>query len=195
MFEVTINGIYTIPELTDDFVKEKLSDYASTVDELKAYIEDTLAESNKKTYVWDYVKENSEIESYPEDYFQNEISIYEYELENQYNYYSDYYASAYGQSLWNSIYEFYEVEESEYADMIKEYAEKSTRQCMIAQAIAEDAGIEVTEADVMDYITGIGYDSSSYDSIVEKYGKGYVYQNALSGMIEKKLIEGATVNK
>lgn len=195
VFEVTINGIYTAPELTDDFVKENLSEYASTVDGLRTYIEESLAENNKQTYIWDYLKENSEVKSYPEEYFQNEISIYEYELENQYNYYNEYYYSAYGQYLWNSIYEFYEIDESEYSDMINDYAENSTKQCMIVQAIAEDAGIEVTDDDVMDYLTGLGYDSSSYDSIVAKYGKGYVCQNTLYSMIEKKLIEEATVNK
>lgn len=195
VFEVTINGIYTIPELTDDFVKENLSDYASTADGLKAYIEESLAENNKKTYIWDYVKENSEVKSYPEEYFQNEYSIYEYELENQYNYYDQYYYSAYGQHLWNDIYEFYEVEESEYGDMVNDYAENSVKQSMIIQAIAEDAGIEVTDDDTMDYITGLGYDSSSYDSIITKYGKGYVCQNTLYSMIENKLIEEATVKK
>lgn len=38
VFEVEINGIYNIPELTDAFVKENLSEYAMTADGYKEYL-------------------------------------------------------------------------------------------------------------------------------------------------------------
>ena len=42
-FLVTINGISELPELTDEFVKENLSEYAQTVDEYRQYLRDTIS--------------------------------------------------------------------------------------------------------------------------------------------------------
>ena len=194
-FEVVINGIYIKPELTDEFVKENLSDYADSVDAYKEYLENALAESNKSTYVWNYVVENSEVSGYPEDYYNNELEIYKTELENQYNYYDQYYYASTGSHVWNSIYEFYDVDETEFDGLVKKYAEDGVKQNLVVQAIADDMKLEVTQDDLLDYLTGIGYESSSYDSIVQKYGQGYIYQNVLVNMVKKSIVESAKVNK
>lgn len=195
VFEVTINGIYTTPELTDAFVQENLSTFASTADGYWQYIEEALAENNKLTYVWNYVSENSVVTEYPEDYYQNELEVYALEMENQYNYYNEYYYAMMGQYMWNNVYEFFEVDEAGYEDLVKDYAENGTKQMLIVQAIAEDTGIEATEDDLLTYLTEIGYDSSSFESIAEKYGEGYIYQQALYTLVEDVLLENTTVNK
>lgn len=195
VFEVTINGIYITPELTDEFVQENLSAYASTADGYREYIETALADNNKVAYVWDYVNNNSEVTEYPEDYYKNELEVYALEMENQYNYYNEYYYAMMGQYMWDSVYAFYEVDEAGYDELVKSYAENGTKQALIVQAIAEDAGLEVTEDDLLNYLTEIGYSSSSYESIAEKYGEGYIYHQALYTIIEDVLLENTTVNK
>ncbi len=195
VFEVTINGIYTTPEFTDEFVQTNLSDFASTADEYRQYIEDALAENNKVNYVWNYVVENSAVNEYPQDYFNNELEVYDLEMENQYNYYNEYYYAMTGQYMWDDKYAFYEVDEAGYEDMVKDYAEKGTKQALITQAIAEDGNTEVTEDDLLTYLTGIGYDSASYETIAEKYGEGYIYQQALYTLVEDMLLENTKVNK
>ncbi len=195
VFEVVINGIYVTPEFNDEFVKTNLSSYASTADEYRAYIESALADNNKVTYLWDYVNKNSVVTEYPEEYLQNEYEVYTLEMQSQYEYYNNYYYSMMGQYMWNNIYEFYEVEEAGYDDLVKKNAEDSTKQSLIIQAIAEDAGIEATEEDMLAYLTEIGYSSSSYETIAEKYGQGYIYQQTLYSMVEDLLLENSTVNK
>ena len=53
VFSVTLNGIYAKPEFTDEFVQEKLSDYASTAEEYRKYLKDT----NYKNNLLKFVKE------------------------------------------------------------------------------------------------------------------------------------------
>lgn len=195
VFEVTINGIYTIPELTDDFVQENLSMYAATAEEYREYVEATLADNNKITYVWNYVNNNSVVTGYPGDYYQNELEVYEAEMVEQYNYYNEYYNTMMGQYMWDSVYEFYEVDEAGYDELIRNYAETGTKQALIVQAIAEETGTEVTEDDLLDFLAEIGYSSSSYESIAEKYGEGYINYQALYTVIEDILIENTVVNK
>ena len=40
VFAVTLIGVYVKPEFTDEFVAEKLSEYASTIDEYRQYLQD-----------------------------------------------------------------------------------------------------------------------------------------------------------
>ncbi|MBQ9885993.1 MAG: FKBP-type peptidyl-prolyl cis-trans isomerase [Lachnospiraceae bacterium] len=196
VFEVVINGIYATPELTDEFVQKNLSQFASTADEYKAYVEDVLADSSKSEYVWNLMKEKSEVKEFPKEFFDNELEIYKNEFENQFNYYDQYYASMYGQHMWDNIYQFFEVEdEAGYNDLLVKTTEDVTKQALIVQAIAENENIKVSTDDYLDYITKIGYDSSSMDTIVENYGKGYVYRTVLYDKIQKYVIENAKVNK
>src|SRR5699024_3033625 len=92
VFSTTINHIVEqeVPELTDDFVKENLSETNgwNTVTEMKDGIRANLRENNIYTGVWDYLMENCEITEVPE-------AVSEYQKESMLNQYRSY-ASMYG---------------------------------------------------------------------------------------------------
>ena len=67
-FAVTINGIKELPELTDAFVKENLSEHAQTVEEYKQYLKDTNYESKISEAISKYITDNTSADKYPGDY-------------------------------------------------------------------------------------------------------------------------------
>ena len=68
VFAVTIKGIYEAPELTDEYVKGKHSDVASTVEEYRKYVEETIYKSNLEQFAEDYVRDASKV-TVPKNYY------------------------------------------------------------------------------------------------------------------------------
>ena len=144
-------------EITDEIVKESMSDTADTVEayraELKKQINDTKKESARKeeeTRVWEKVMDNSEVKEYPKDRLkevkQNLIDLYEsYALQEN-------------------------MEYEEYMKAIKledkdldEAAKASLKQELVADVIAEKYGLKPSEQD--------------FQKALEKYAEEYKFTN------------------
>lgn len=144
-------------QITDEIVKESMSDTADTVEgyraELKKQINDTKKESARKeeeTRVWETVMDNSEVKEYPKDRLkevkQNLIDLYEsYALQEN-------------------------MEYEEYMKAIKledkdldEAAKASLKQELVADVIAEKYGLKPSEQD--------------FQKALEKYAEEYKFTN------------------
>lgn len=144
-------------QITDEIVKESMSDTADTVEayraELKKQINDTKKESARKeeeTRVWEKVMDNSEVKEYPKDRLkevkQNLIDLYEsYALQEN-------------------------MEYEEYMKAIKledkdldEAAKASLKQELVADVIAEKYGLKPSEQD--------------FQKALEKYAEEYKFTN------------------
>ncbi len=144
-------------QITDEIVKESMSDTADTVEayraELKKQINDTKKESARKeeeTRVWEKVMDNSEVKEYPKDRLkevkQNLIDLYEsYALQEN-------------------------MEYKEYMKAIKledkdldEAAKASLKQELVADVIAGKYGLKPSEQD--------------FQKALEKYAEEYKFTN------------------
>lgn len=144
-------------QITDEIVKESMSDTADTVEayraELKKQINDTKKESARKeeeTRVWETVMDNSEVKEYPKDRLkevkQNLIDLYEsYALQEN-------------------------MEYEEYMKAIKledkdldEAAKASLKQELVADVIAGKYGLKPSEQD--------------FQKALEKYAEEYKFTN------------------
>ncbi len=144
-------------QITDEIVKESMSDTADTVEayraELKKQINDTKKESARKeeeTRVWEKVMDNSEVKEYPKDRLkevkQNLIDLYEsYALQEN-------------------------MEYEEYMKAIKledkdldEAAKASLKQELVADVIAGKYGLKPSEQD--------------FQKALEKYAEEYKFTN------------------
>jgi trigger factor len=169
-FAITINYIVetTLPELTDEFVLQNLSsDYGwSTVTEMETGIKSDLQSLAIVNYVQEYIVENTNTISLPEP-------LLEYQENSMLYYYQDY-ASYYGMELEEFLSAYVgvatidELLEVNSANMIE-----AANFYLIIQAIAEDAGISVSDEDVAAYFKNYaGLDD--YSDYEENYGMPYL---------------------
>lgn len=176
-FKVKINGIYDIPEFTDAFVKENLSDYATTVEDYKKYLKESKYESNLTTYLEKHLTENSTVVTYPEEYVKQMKSIIKYQDQTYYEALNQYYLDNLGYQAFKSFAEYTKMSEAKYDKSIVEQAQEQVKNALVYQAILEKEGVSVTEADYLTYLESQGKTKEDYEKDVETYGKGFVLQN------------------
>jgi trigger factor len=189
VFAVVINGIYELPEFTEAFVKENLSEYASTVEEYREYLKDSHYEDNLTTWLDDYLLENSSVTSYPEDYFNHLKSIKKYEDQSTYESMNELYASM-GYGSYSSFEEYVGMSESKYDDGLTEGVQDQAKKTLIYQAISELEGVTATAEEFSTYLPE---ESDDYDKQVEQYGQGYVMQKILNAKILELLKDNVSV--
>ena len=170
VFKITIHHIVevTVPELDDAFVADKLSDVYgwTTADEMRNALRSDLRSIAVESFLSDYLVEQTTVNSIPE-------VLMSYQEQLMINYYLDY-ADQYDISFDELLTDLLELETVE--DIYEENRVHNTRNAslsLIVQAIAEDAGITVSEADVGQYFKrymGID-DYSEYTTI---YGLPYL---------------------
>lgn len=178
VFTVTINSVSS--ELTDEFVANNLkTEYGvSTVEELKAYVEDQMRLSNIFELVWtDFIagcvvnvseeEVNSLIDSgvtYYESYL---ASLTETSLED--------YLEEQGSSL------------DEFKAVLKEEAIVSIKEQIVVEAIAEAEKIEVSDEEYQEevnyYVETYGYESA------EAFEEDYAKEDVIANVLYYKVVE------
>lgn len=179
VFEVTVNCVYTLPEFTDEFVKENLADYASTVDEYKQYLKDTNYNQKLESWISTYITDNVKVTTVPQDYFSHLKSLQKYVDQANFEYYSSLYSSL------TSFESYVGMSESKYDKSLDTSVLKTLTANLYYQAIAEAEGISVTIDDYKAYLLEEGQTEEDFTSMVETYGEKYLIQN----MIAKEAID------
>lgn len=187
VFEVTVNGIYTNPEFTDEFVAENLSEYASTTDEYKTYLKETKERSNLETAVATKLGETVTANSYDEDHMKYLKSISKYEQETYYESYNQMYYSMMGSYPYSSFQEYTGMTSSEFEGYLTDLAQARFALVMTYQYIFTDAGLTITDADYQAKVEELGETSE------ETYGKPYLMQMVLQDKVIDHLADIATI--
>jgi trigger factor len=194
-FNITINGVYEKAKFDDAFVETNLSDKALTADAyIKKYIEDQYELALEK-YVQDYVKNNAVVNSYPENYVKILMGITKATDEGNYVAANNYNQSSYGVDMYSSFNEYTGMDDKEYMANLRVQAEGMADNALLIQAVMEEKGLSVSTADVNELIESYGVDSTYYNTLVNTYGKGYLYQSAMSYTVTNYLKENITVVK
>ena len=191
VFKVVINGIYSIPEFTDEFVLANLADYASTTDEYRTYLKDTNYASNLNTKLETYMTENSTVSSYPDDYIDYLKSIQKYQDQTSYEYMNSLYSQM-GYDGYASFEEYVGTTEEEYDAGLEATVQVTAKINLIFQAIAESEGITATTDDYFDYFKTST--TEDYDSLIATYGENYVVQLILNQKVREYLVSVATIS-
>ena len=175
-FAVTVNGINELPELTDEFVKENLSDYAQTVDEYKEYLRSSNIKDNTANAVSQYITDNISAEKYPEAYLKHLKALQMTLNEEEFNYMAQMY-SAYGMAFdYASAMEYKGATTTEeYEKVLEEDAQKTCLDNMAYQDLAAQAGITVTEEDYNAFATANGVT----EEMETEYGKPFIIQQLI----------------
>jgi trigger factor len=174
-FTITVNyiaGHYTIPELTDEFIKEKTG--YETVEIYKNFLRETLQaemdsehEMSKFQKMWQAVLDNAEEVELPESqvmfYYTSERSYYET------------YAAQYGYT-YEEFLEAVGVDDNYIVDMMKDRVKEE----IVFYSIVKAENIEVTQEDyangIIEYAASQGISESE---LVEQYGEDYIRECVL----------------
>lgn len=191
VFNITVNGIYEKGDFTDEFVAENLKAYATTVDEYKKYVEDKAYEERVKTYVSNYIDENSTLSKYPQKYLNQLKALKMYSDQSSYEYMNQMYTQMYGYGFTN-FREYIGMNDEDYAVSVDESAKDSELTILALQAIAEKENITVNDDEIKAFVERV-YGEGSYDSTLESYGKPYLAQTALQDKVGEFLVNNATV--
>ena len=184
VFDCTINGIYIAPEFTDEFVAENLSDKASTVEEYKQYLKDTNFDSNVKSWIEDYINDNTTAVSYPKKYLKILKSLQKYTAMQSFEYMNQIYAQMYG-SGYNDFYEYEGKTEEEYDKSLTETCQETEKTLLAYQAIMEKEGIKFTIDDYKAHLVETDGNDDGYADQNKEYGDPYLIQT----MYKDKAIE------
>nr|WP_296191534.1 trigger factor [uncultured Anaerobutyricum sp.] len=182
VFETKINYIEEEQKLTDEFVKENLSSIHgySTVKEMKKAIKDELYTSKKGDYIWNYMIEKSKFNEIPDDLINDRIDVLVDGLKSQLKS-SDYslkdYLSAYGIE-----------DEAALRDQYKSSCESTVKVFLIADVIAAEKKIAVTDDDIKEY-----FNTDSTAQYEKQYGKAYINRIVLNNLVLKAIEKTATI--
>lgn len=124
-------------------------------------------------YLKDYLTDSCEITELRDDFIAQQTDIMEYELKQEYEFERAVKELSYGTS-YDTIYDYYGVEEDEYEDYVSQQGVKSAALAVIVQAIAEEEKIIVTHGDVEKYLDRQKMEQD-YDELSLEYGEGYLY--------------------
>ena len=180
-FEVTVNGIYQVPELTDQLVAEHFSDVADSAEAYETYMAERLYKNNLLNAVMAEVIGNSTFLNYPEDYYNNLYDVYVYEYAYSFQYANNQYYQATGSYAWETPYEYYGVTEEEYKEKIVQTVDSNAQYYLVAQAVHEKENLPApTEDDITAYILDMGYSEENKDIVLNVYGKSYLAQYVMA---------------
>lgn len=188
IFVTTINHIveYSDPVLTDAFVMEKLSpDYGwTTIEEMRQGVTDQVRSSKLAEFIPDYIAENSTVKTLPE-------SMMTYQENSLLLYYKGY-AKEVGMEFPEFLTAYLGVAtEAELLEMSKDESKHAAEYNLLVQAIAEDAGITVTDKDVSDYFLKY-MQTDDYSEYETFYGMPYLKWSVLIQLVLDHIEANAT---
>lgn len=191
VFTITVKGISkeVVPELNDDFVKEK-SEKSKTVEEFKEEVKKQLKKENENKYeasineaVWQKVLENTEVKKYPE----GEVKEISDSLIEQYKTTAEYYEQDYETFIKEQM--GYSAEDFE--KQVEDAAKASVKQVMVTEAIADKEKIELGEEEYKKQLKKMAenYGYEDVDELKESAEEEDLKEIALNNLVKDWLKE------
>lgn len=179
VYSVTLNYAQdkNVPELNDDFVKENLSKYYDSYDDMVRDIKDNIVLSKKFSYIWNKLGDESEFGEIPEavtelqkNYATQSITA----TASQYGIDASTYAALTGAESLDAL--------------LEKNAETASKGAILCQALCENEGIEVTDEDVSAFFyKNFGIDNLS--TYKNTYGEPYLKYTAMQNVVLTKILE------
>ena len=187
VFEVTVNSIYILPDFTDEFVAEHLSDVASTTEEYKEYLKASNEANALEDYLVTYINENASATSVDEGHVKYLKGIIKNDHETYYNSYNQTMMLYTGSPVYNNFSEFTGMSNKEFEAYLDEQSRNRAAIDMTFQYIFTDAGLTISDDDYQATATAMG--STAFDT----YGRRYIMQMTMQDMVVSYLMENVTI--
>ena len=200
VFTVTLNYFVAASEDIDDaYVAKYASQYASTVEGLKKYINDLLLEDKKadaEDEMWDsLIKQVIEGSTYTSILPEDVDYYYNLSLETLHQYATLYNMTE--EALYNKYYDTSEMDYNAFLAKCREQAEENVKEFMALQAIVKAENLTITDAKYQEvaeeYRQGVGAESIA--ALEESYGKKYIEYCILNDMALDLIYDNAKITK
>ncbi|MCC8066472.1 MAG: trigger factor [Clostridiales bacterium] len=195
VFTVTVNGILSVPELSDEVVDTATDGEYTDVDSWLAYIREYLEEDaaeEEEYYIQEAILEalvaNSSVNGYPED-------VVAYSVNSAVDYY-EYWAEAYSVEYEEFIVDYMGYESTEsFEEALTASVESSLEEEMLLMAVADTEGLELSdeeyETGLAEYAEEYGYDSG--EEMEADYGETEMRRYILLDKVFAFLEENAVI--
>ena len=187
VFVTTINYINEY-NINDNFIYENLyNDYGwQTINDMETEIRYGMQRTFIENYINEYITSADAVSSEPENIIAFQTKRIEYEEEQMVNYYQGY-AEDNGMDLDTFLQSYVGVSGlAEMVEISRNNIVKDTKRSLVAQAIAEDAGISVNMED-MEYFM------PDYLSYIDQYGLPWLAQYVLGLKVVDYLVSNAVL--
>lgn len=195
VFTVDVKGIYEAAVFDDEFVQTNFSDKASTAAEYRDYVRSYHEDENLESYLKDYLKENTTVNSYPSKYLKALKGIKMYDDEQSYEYINQFYESYYGSGAYDTFEDYIGTSMTEYYQTLKEQAKETCKENMIYQAIVEQEGAVADAEYYKAKLKADGEADGYYDTLVTTSGEPFVLQQAIAAKAMEIVKAAATIKK
>ena len=189
-FAVTVNGIMTTPEWSDEFVAENYADTASTMAEYDEYLKNNYRQNQLTSAINDYFRNDLKLTEYPKKYLRHLESLVMNEDQASFEQMKAMY-SAYGLSFPYGSFEEYNA--NYYPDGYEAHLEEEARVWMgrdvASEIIAKANGLTVSDEDLTSFIEENGLDEETVESV----GRPYLKQAILTQKAETYLEENCDI--
>ncbi|MDE7423905.1 MAG: trigger factor [Lachnospiraceae bacterium] len=193
VFETKVNKIYTLPELTDEFVKKNLEGYNS-VEEYKAGVKKKLEEelseyiqAQKEDAAWKMVMADAKVNSYPDKELKKIIEDVKEYREYNYQYY-------YGVTVEQYLKQTGETQE-DYDKSVEDEAKDVLANRMVMESIAKKENIAVSEdvfnAKVDEYMELSG--SKTKEELFEKAPEEEIRNELLAEQVKAFVVDNCNM--
>lgn len=193
VFECKVNSIYTVPELTDELVKEHFSDYGSNVEELQNFVREQGYKNNLETYIANYINDNASVSKTPSAYTKHMRGLTKYSDQQTCDYYNQMTMQYYGMQMYTKFDDYVErelgIDPKDYNQYLKDQAIKQTTIDMTYEALFKKYNLTVSEDTYNDIIKDYGGESQ-----VENYGEPYLRQVAIKYTVITYLENTVTID-
>lgn len=187
VFECTINGIKTVPEITDEIVATYLADYASNVEELRAVLTEEGLKGNIVNYLSTYINENSSTKGVPNSYINSLQGIKMYSDESYYNYMNNYFYSYFGSAYYTSFNDYTGMTDDEYSAYLKTVANQTAGANITLEAYFKENNLQITDSDYNSTLSTYGTSAES------TYGVPFLKQETMKSVVLYHLADIVTV--
>lgn len=196
-FDVTINAINTreMPEVTDDLVAQMdlgFDTIAAYKEDIKTYLQESCDETNadeRNTAVWEAVYAVCDVKEPPQEFVDDLVATVKQNAEM--------YASYYGVTMDEFITTYMGQTMEQFEEECKTSAVETAKERLAIAAIAKDAGIELTDADVK-AVAEAEYEDYGYataDELILSVGQGSYYDYVLVEKVYEYLATCVTIKE
>lgn len=196
VFEVTVNSIKTMPELTDDLVNTMTQGLYTDVDSYKESIRQSIEDSKKesrdseiRSQLLTMVASGSTIEDYPQE-------MLDYGRENMTSFYKEQ-AELYQMEYEDFLSTFFGLTEEQFNEQVDLMTRQNLQQELYLKAIAETEGMEISDEEYTqgceDYAEYYGYEST--EELVAEYGESMIRASLLQDKVMDFIVENAVIEE
>ncbi|MDO5337793.1 MAG: trigger factor [Eubacteriales bacterium] len=191
VFQVTLNAIKHVPELSDEWVEEN-TDY-KTVEEYREGVTDELMANEEAARdntllntAFSTVLDGSEVMEYPEEDINLVMNEFKAQIELM--------AEQAGTDL-EGFLEGQSMSEEEFEEQCRQYAEYRVKQALVIQAIMDAEGMtfedKAAEAAKLQMAQELG--ATNFDQLVSVYGEYAVYSSLGARVVSQFVIDNAQI--